>query len=327
MYYQLVIFSMMWIYLGLTLHSLFRINQVNTMQSLVRFISVLVTATFFLSGCANLGKPSGPAAEMAQQIPITENPSGNTYPGKFIWHDLITPDPQLAGKFYEELFGWQIDYQEHYAVVRNGDKLIAGILKVEPSEGRERKGVWLPSVSVTDVDVAANLVNDNGGTILKGPIDMGQRGRAVLISDPQRADLVLLDTKKGDPADGEAAIGDWLWDEIWTDDPENIEEFYAAVLGYDQVISSDDYEVLMHQGKWRAGIRHVQNNSINMLWVPVVRVADPEATTQRVTALGGKVWVTPDKAPNKGNTALISDTTGALLLIQRWPSQPVKGEQ
>ncbi|RKZ97244.1 MAG: hypothetical protein DRQ46_05410 [Gammaproteobacteria bacterium] len=296
------------------------------MQSLVRFIGILVTTIVFLSGCANLGKPSGVGTEMAQ-IPITENPSGNTYPGKFIWHDLVTPDPQLAGKFYEELFGWQIDYQGQYALVRNGDKLIAGILKVEPSGDRDGKGVWLPSVSVTDVDAAVSLVKDNGGTILKGPVDMEQRGRAVLISDPQRADIVLLNAKDGDPSDVEAEIGDWLWDEIWTDDPDNIEAFYASVLGYDQMVSKGDYDIFMHQGKWRAGLRHMPDNSIHMLWVPVVRVADPEVTTQRVKELGGVVWVTPDKAPNRGNTALIADPTGTLFLIQRWPPRSSKGEQ
>jgi len=38
------------------------------------------------------------------------------------------------------------------------------------------------------------------------------------------------------------------------------------------------------------------------------------------------VWITPDEAPNKGETALIGDPTGALLLIQRWPTRATKGE-
>jgi len=177
------------------------------MQSLVRFVGVLMTAAAFLGGCANFGKLSEGGAEMAR-VPITETPSGKTYPGKFIWHDLLTPDPMLAGKFYEELFGWEIEYQGQYAVVRNGDKLIAGILQANPPDGRSRDGVWIPSVSVADVDAAANLVKAKGGKILKGPVDMDQRGRAALISDPQGADLVLLSAKGGDPADAEAAIGD-----------------------------------------------------------------------------------------------------------------------
>jgi len=296
------------------------------MQSLVRFVGVLITAAVFLSGCANFGKLSEGGAEMAQ-VPITETPSGETYPGKFIWHDLLTPDPQSAGKFYEELFGWQIDYQGHYAVVSHGGKHIAGILQVEPADDRVRDGVWLPSVSVADVDAAAGLVEANGGKVLKGPVDMDQRGRAVLISDPQRAHLVLLSAKGGDPADAEAAIGEWLWDEIWTIDPDSTSGFYQSVLGYDEMALGDKYEVFMHKGEWRAGVRHLQDSKERMAWVPVIRVADPVATAQRVTELGGVVWIAPNEAPSKGDTALIGDATGALLLIQRWPPQTSTGGQ
>ncbi len=290
------------------------------MQSLMRFIGVSVVAAIFLSGCASSGKLSGGGAEMAQ-TPITEHPGGKTFPGKFIWHDLLTPDPRSAGKFYEELFGWQIDYEGNYAVVRNGGKLIAGILRVEPADGHATDGVWIPSVSVADVDAAASRVTANGGMVLNAPVDMGKRGRAALVSDPQRADLVLLHARGGDPADTEAAIGDWLWDEIWTDDPEGTEAFYETVLGYDETATGDGYGVFISGGKWRAGVRYVQDAQQYMLWVPVVRVADPEVTVQRVEELGGVVWVTPDEAPGNRDTALIGDATGALLLIQRWPPQ------
>ena len=296
------------------------------MQSIARFAGVLVTAAVFLGGCAGSGKLSKGGVEMAR-VPITESPSGKTYPGKFIWHDLLTPDPRLAGKFYEELFGWQIEYRGQYAVVRNGDKLVAGILQANPPDGRTRDGVWIPSASVADVDAAASLVKANGGKILKGPLDMDKRGRAVLISDPQGADLVLLSAKRGDPADAEAAIGDWLWDEIWTIDPDKTENFYRSVLGYDEMALGEKYRVFMHEGEWRSGIRVVPDEKEHMLWVPVVRVADPQATAQRVRELGGVVWVAPDEAPSKGDTALIGDTTGALLLIQRWPPRASAGGQ
>ena len=110
------------------------------MKPLMHFVCVLMTAAFFLSGCASSGKLSEGGSEMAL-TPITDNPSGKIYPGKFVWHDLLTPDHLSAGKFYEELFGWQIDYQGQYAVVRNGDKLIAGILQVEPPDGITSGGV------------------------------------------------------------------------------------------------------------------------------------------------------------------------------------------
>jgi len=286
-----------------------------------------------LSSCTNTGKLSKGGVEMAQTA-VTENPSGETYPGKFIWHDLMTPDLKSAGKFYEQLFGWQIKYEGRYAEVRNGGKLIAGILQVDPADDKDQQAVWLPSVSVADVDAAASLVEAGGGTILKGPLDMDKRGRAVLISDPQRADIVLLSAKGGDPSDEnsgdpddpQAAIGDWMWDEIWTHDPDATEDFYASVLGYDAMLSVDEYDVFLHKGKWRAGIRHLQDDKDHMAWVPVVRVADPEAIAAQVKDLGGIVWIAPGEEPSDGDNALIADPTGALFLIQRWPSKASEEE-
>jgi len=285
-------------------------------------IGIMVTVV--LSGCSNFGKLSEGGAEIAQ-VPITDNPSGETFPGRFIWHDLLTSDLISAGKFYEKLFDWKIEYHENYALARNGGKLIAGIIKVVPSKGKI-EGVWMPSVSVVDVDSAAKLVAANGGTVLNGPLDMKRRGRAALVRDFQGADIVLLKAKGGDPSTLEPAIGDWLWDEIWTQNPEKTEEFYASLIGYEEVLPiKNDYGIFMREGEWMAGVRHVTTDAKDLLWVPVVRVEDPEAICRHVEELGGVVWITPDEAPNTGNTSLISDPTGALLLIQRWSSQSLEG--
>ena len=71
--------------------------------------------------------------------------------------------------------------------------------------------------------------------------------------------------------------------------------------------------------------RNIGEANNNLIWVPVIRVADPGAIAKNVEKLGGSVWIMPDKAPNRGNTALISDSTGAMLLIQRWLAQTSDG--
>lgn len=289
----------------------------------VRLLTVLLGATLVLGGCANFGLSEG-RKEMAQ-VPITDHPTGEIRPGKFVWHDLLTPDVQAAGKFYEQLFGWQIEYQGQYAVVRNGDKRIAGILQVKPAEEKAAGAIWIPSVSVPDVDAAASLAEKQGGKTVNVPVDMEKRGRAALVKDPEGALLVLLRALTGDPKDAKAEIGDWLWDEVWTKSPDATKTFYTSVLGYDETVTDNGYTVFMRNGKWRAGARHIHDEKQPPIWVPVVRVTDPQAIAQRVPELGGVVWIAPDEAPTKGETALIGDATGALLLIQRWPSQAAKG--
>ena len=280
---------------------------------------VLITLAF-IGGCAQLDRPVDGGAELALS-PITDNPSGKTYPGRIVWHDLLTSDLRVAGNFYEKLFGWQIDYKEHSAIARNNGERVAGILEL-PKKDDTLRAVWIPSVSVQNVDTTLGLIEANGGKVIRGPVDMGNRGRAALVRDFQGADLVLLAARGGDPAQTEAKVGDWLWNEIWTDNPSRTENYYIAVLGYDEVAPvKDDYSVFMAADQWIAGIRHLGEDLGEFAWVPVVRVANPESLAMQVESLGGEVLITPDQAPNQGNTALISDPTGAILLIQRWPIQ------
>lgn len=294
------------------------------MQVLIRWSGFIIAAVL-LSSCSNFTVLSSGDSEMAQ-IPVTENPSGKHYRGKFIWHDLLSTDIQASGQFYEKLFGWHIDYQQEYAIVYNNGKRIAGIQKVQSSDGQEQHGIWMPSVSVADVDAAVTQVKAGGGQILKGPLDMKLRGRAALIKDPEGAEIVLLTARGGDPQDTKAAIGDWLWNELWTHKPAKSEAFYRTLLGYDTAVTKDNYTVLMSHDAWRAGIRLVADDKQIISWIPVVRVADAQAVSSRVKALGGVVWVAPDEPPSQGNTALISDTTGALLMIQRWPARTSEEE-
>jgi len=60
--------------------------------------------------------------------------------------------------------------------------------------------------------------------------------------------------------------------------------------------------------------------------VPVVRVADTEEIAERAKQLGGKVLVDPRPTQDGGRVALLSDSTNALLIIQRWTA-PTSGQE
>ncbi len=279
--------------------------------------SLLLVASLALNGCSGLPattSKSGPDSLTA----ITDTPTNIHHPGKFVWHDLLTPDAAASQNFYAELFGWTFTTRGQYIEIHNGNRKIGGIAQVSPGKKGSRPGAsWLASLSVADVDAAIREVTSRHGKVINGPLDMPMRGRGALISDPHGAHLVLLYALGGDPEDREPAMGDWLWNEIWTNAPDETIAFYQAVGDYSEVRKNEDYAILINEGKWRAGIRFADGD-VTIRWVPAIRVADPGALLSRVEALGGTVWVRPGELPGNPGTALISDNMGALLILQQW---------
>jgi predicted enzyme related to lactoylglutathione lyase len=281
-------------------------------------IGVLLIGIMVFSGCSSVGQYQNVTQQLTA---ITESPTDTYHIGKFVWMDLLTPDAAAARDFYGALFDWSFEQEGRYTMVKNNGHRIAGILEVEPKPGKQGEPLWIASLSVTDVDFAANYVESQGGEVLKGPVDMQKRGRGALVSDPQGAQLILLRAVGGDPEDSEAGIGDWGWNEIWSNEPLETSRFYQNLGAYESIKLEDDYEILLNDGALHAGIRYITKDKFQTQWVPIVRVAEPEALLDKVEALGGVVWLRPDEPPSNGHTALIADNKGALLMIQRWSSE------
>ena len=281
-------------------------------------ILALLLCTTLLTACAGSGTSTDESSKLSY-CPVTESPTNTYYPGKIVWHDLLTNDSAAAQKFYGALFGWTFLPQGAYTIVLNEGRPIAGILEYETTEP-----VWLGSMSVPDVDKALEEALAKGSTVLKGPIDIKNRGRGVLIKDPQGAHIVLLHAAGGDPVDTEPPIGGWLWNELWTRVPEQAAAFYKGLGQYDGSIQGDEYNILTSKEKWRCGLRTVEKED---RWVPIIRVSDPEATVKKAEELQATVWVRPGESPGDEDAALLSDPTGALFMIQRWNSQPATGEK
>lgn len=272
-----------------------------------------VLIPFMLVGCAAKN-----TATMLELPPVTETPTGMHHQGKFVWNDLLTEDVAAAKDFYGQLFGWTFEELGHYTVIKNDDQSIGGMLQVGEDSKTIEVARWVCSLSVADVDKAAALVTEEGGTVYKGPLDMPARGRGALVSDPQGAQLLLLHATGGDPEDKEPVIGSWLWHELWSIDTEASLDFYQKLVGYDYAGEKSDYLILLKDEQWRAGIRKVSTTEYGLRWVPVVRVTDTEDTAERIKKLGGRVLIGPRPTPSGGSVALLSDPSDALLIIQRW---------
>lgn len=279
-------------------------------------VCALLASVFFV-GCTGVTTPA-PKQEKLALPAITKSATDKHYSGKFVWHDLVTDDVSSAKAFYSGLLGWSFEEEDGYTTIYNRGKLIGGMMEVSSKSGSTAEAVWLPSVSVSNVDSAIDYVSSKKGKVLKGPLDMKERGKGALISDPHGAQLVLLHAKGGDPVDTTPQMGDWLWNELWTHKPKESYEFYRKLGQYDASTQKDNYQILSHKGKWRAGLRHVMKDDLKVRWVPVVRVVDPKMITDKVEKLGGKVLMEAHPSFLDGTVALISDNTGALVIVQRW---------
>ena len=277
----------------------------------------IVFTSILLIGCTGMDTPV-PKSEKLNLPAISKTATNKHYTGKFVWHDLLTADISSSKVFYAEVFAWSFEDEGGYALIYNHGKRIGGMMEQAPKEGSKAEAVWLPSMSVANVDSTVAYVKMKKGKVLKGPLDMKERGRGALVSDPWGAHIVLLHTKKGDPLDSTPQIGDWLWNELWTNQPKESYAFYRKLGKYDASKPKDEYHILKTKGKWRAGIRDISNDTPKSRWVPTIRVSDLEETMRKAKASGGEVLVSPQKELVHGDVALISDDKGALVIIQRW---------
>ncbi len=272
--------------------------------------AILLAAFVTLAACSTVDTFDG--------TPVSPSESGKHLPGKFVWHDLMTEDVSAAKIFYGALFDWTFEERPRYSVIKHGNQRIGGLVEVQSRTGESRTARWIASLSVQDVDQASKILLEAGGVIHEGPSEMKNRGRVAFVSDPHGAQLVLIRSKNGDPEDSPANPGGWLWNELWTDDPEDSINFYKNLAGYNSTDEIDSYVVLKANGKWRAGVRSEFDKGLEQRWVPVIRVQNAEDVSKAAQSLGGRVIVAVDKSDDDEATALLADPGGALFMVQEW---------
>ena len=274
--------------------------------------------------------PAAPASPPVNLPPVAERPTGPRLPGKVIWFDLVTPDPDRARPFYEGVLGWTFQDRDGYPVARDGGVPVAGILRMpEPAPGAPaRPARWMPLVSVPDVTRAAAAVRANGGRVVEGPGTLGARGRFVAIADPRGAQLVLVTAAGGDPVDAETPPPGWMWAELWSDDLKVSTAFYRAVVGYEAWKVGTGKQatwILAAGGRPRAREAAMPFPGVTSHWLPYVLVKDLPAALARVPALGGQVLRNPG---GKGaQFAVVTDPGGAAMVLEQRPEAPAEVAQ
>lgn len=276
-------------------------------------ISFLLLFSLLAASCSRGDAPTLP--------PLVSQPS-STLPGKFVWHNLITPDAEAAREFYSAVFGWELETMADgaYTTASRGGRALGGIVDASKQDNPPRSSVWLAGVSVPNVDDMVSQAVGAGAKQIMAPTDIPDVGRIAVIIDPDGAVLQLIDSKDGDPPDAPARKNTWLWHEMISDDPGASAEFYRSLLGYEVTAlgADDSYHLLSRDGVPRAGILENPFEDTRPAWVPYIRVENPASLLPKVEANGGRVIIQPSEKLRAGTVALILDPSGAPIALQKW---------
>ncbi|MFO1218564.1 MAG: VOC family protein [Burkholderiaceae bacterium] len=247
-------------------------------------------------------------------------------PGKFVWFEHRSPDIPKARKFYDALFGWHTEAMpiggQRYSMILNGDGTTSTGIGGYGANAAGTRPHWMSYLSVGDVDASYQAALAAGATSVSAPTDYGPVGRGAALRDPTGAVFSLWRSAEGDRADAEKTpIGDWCWNELWTNNAAQALGFYERVFGYRRDAMDmgpmGTYYMLKTGEVARAGLMQSVDPNAPSMWLPYVAVADCDATVARARALGGQVLSTPEEIPNIGRFAILQDTLGAAIAVIR----------
>ncbi|WP_203218768.1 VOC family protein [Vibrio sp. S11_S32] len=144
-------------------------------------------------------------------------------------------------------------------------------------------------------------------------------GDIAVLQDPQGAVFSVLNTVSGDPVTLPKQSGNWMWQEVWTQDVAQSQAFYQQLGQYkngEKTLAKNSYQYLTINNKPAFGFVKKPNADVSTTWVNYIRVDNVKTTIEKVKQNGGVVLMAPTKAVRNGTVAIIRDPAGAGFVMQ-----------
>ncbi|MCB9732059.1 MAG: VOC family protein [Deltaproteobacteria bacterium] len=264
--------------------------------------------------------------------------------GRFVWHDLMTTDPEKSLVFLAEVLGLELLEAEvapqmsYYlgALPDSEDDTVFGAMAIEAEEGQ--RSHWIGYLALDDYDAALEALTEAGGTIHIAPDEVLEdlpeddddeavqaavqlrnmvNRRMAIVTDPQGVAFAPSDRAPEDPAPGAlAAVKHIGWSELLVDDVDAAVAFYEGFAGWQagepvERPGEGVTRTLAADGQVFALARPLQAGSpFPPHWVHYFRVEDLDATLVRAREAGGAIFEDPLPL-DAGRRAIVLDPTGA----------------
>lgn len=251
---------------------------------------------------------------------------------RFVWYDLMTPEPGSSVGFYTGLVSWGTqpwDGPAPYTLWTNRGTPLGGVMQL-PEEARAAGAPphWLAYVSVADVDATVETAGALGAAVLVPGTDIPNTGRFAVLRDPQGAVFAVFTPAQPMPeTPWPPAAGAFSWHELMTTDAVAAFEFYHTLFGWAKEDALDMGEAGIYQtyGWGRGPVGGVCNTPPGVEapphWLYYIRVTDLEAAVAYVQAHGGKLFNGPMDVPGGDRIAQCCDEQGAAFALHELGGQ------
>jgi len=256
----------------------------------------------------------------------------NTVRGRFVWHELMTPDPSGAHAFYSKVVGWKTQAWEHdpsYQMFVGANGPLGGT--VAQASGAPS---WLHYIGTPDIEATVQQVKSRGGGVTKEITSMPSGGKYAVLTDPQGAAFAVYSSPLDEGGKESAPKrGEFSWYELATSDWRGAIDFYSGVFGWEKMAEHDmgpdgKYVLFGSSGVQRGGM---WNKRASMpggpAWLGYVRVKDVNDAVKKAKGARGTLVNGPMEVPGGDWIAQFTDPYGALFAVHTLaadlkPAQP-----
>lgn len=255
-----------------------------------------------------------------------------TVQGRFVWHELYTPNPTGAREFYGKTVGWTVqawDRDPAYQMFAAKSGPLGAA--VEERSGTPR---WLSYIGTTDVDATADAATRLGGRVQTAPAALPDGGRYAVLVDPQGATFGVHASSAAPQPETTPRAGEFSWHELATSAaPSAAFGFYAALFDWDLINEFDMgpmgmYLVFGRNGRQLGGMfdKGAAGKPGAAYWLGYVSVTDLEGTVERAKAARGSVLMGPMDVPGGDRIAQLMDPHGAFFALHKAAGQVATAE-
>jgi hypothetical protein len=248
--------------------------------------------------------------------------------GRFIWYELMTPDPEAAKRFYGAVVGWTAQSMPMgdgaYTIFEAAGAGVAGVMRL--TDEHTAQGVppnWTGYICVDDCDAAAARAITLGGAVVRPPTDLPTIGRIAIVADPHGAVTAIMKPEPPStarPKFPRGTLGHGGWHELYAGDADADLPFYQALFGWTETGRFDmgpmgAYHLFATSGGPAGGIMTKPAQIPASCWQYYFEVDDPDAAAERIRQAGGAVTQGPMDVPDGSRVVQAADPQGAAFAL------------